>query len=140
LRTPHPADRHQRRLWFLVRSRKSQEQSGAAHCLTRTSSGPVSSSIAERSARRVTVSKPSRSIAGQSSRTSPSSTLSAGVPAVSSSARFKGARALASHQRLVVDARVAGLAAAALAIMARRSPVVILLAAAAAAAVFRMTL
>jgi branched-subunit amino acid transport protein len=64
--------------------------------------------------------------------------LQLAVPALL--AAFVAVQALASHQRLVVDARLAGLAAAALAIMGRRSPLVILLVAAAAAAVFRMTL
>jgi branched-subunit amino acid transport protein len=61
--------------------------------------------------------------------------LELAVPALL--AAFVAVQTLASHQRLVVDARVVGLAAASAAIVLRRSPAVILLAAAAAAALFR---
>jgi branched-subunit amino acid transport protein len=53
-------------------------------------------------------------------------------------AGFVAVQALTTQQRLVVDARLAGLAVAALAIAARRSPAVVLLAAAAATATVRL--
>ena len=52
-------------------------------------------------------------------------------------AAFVAVQTLASGHRLTVDARLAGVLVAGLAIMARRSPVVVLLAAAAATAAVR---
>jgi branched-subunit amino acid transport protein len=53
-------------------------------------------------------------------------------------AAFVAVQALTTQQSLVVDARLAGLAVAALAIAARRSPAVVLLAAAATTAAVRL--
>lgn len=61
--------------------------------------------------------------------------LELAVPALL--AAFVAVQTLASHQRLVVDARVVGLAAASVAIGFRRSPALILIVAAGAAALFR---
>lgn len=52
-------------------------------------------------------------------------------------AAFVAVQTVASHQRLVIDARLAGVAVAGIAIMLRRSPIVVLLAAAAATAAVR---
>jgi branched-subunit amino acid transport protein len=52
-------------------------------------------------------------------------------------AGFVAVQTLSTQQRLTVDARLAGVVVAGLAIAARRSPVVVLLAAAAATAVVR---
>lgn len=64
--------------------------------------------------------------------------LQLAVPALL--AGFVAVQTLSTQQRLVVDARLAGLAAAAVAIWTGRSPVVVLVAAAAATALVRLTL
>ena len=70
---------HQRRLWFLLRSRKSQEQVSRAHSLTLESSPEVSSSAADRATGHKTRSSGSRSVAGISHAYAPSfATMRAG--------------------------------------------------------------